>query len=646
MFSLKRIFICFFMLLISSGGLFADDLARIETRVDSVWNVLGYKGDGTIIAILDRGIDYEHPDFIKSDGTSRIIGIFDMTNPRGANDPNNPYNVGTLYTKAEIDQALSSGVRLDTRDAVGHGTATAGIAGGNGSESAGLYAGMAPEAEFLIVKVTTEGAPAHGNEPAEGPFYDPLFVPIAMDYVINEATAVGKPVVALANFGSSGGPMDGTDNLARALDQRFGPGKPGLVFISGSSDDGGVDNHAAGTVAQGQSIDITLNNVGNFLRFDLWYDDADRFDVEIISPTTTYNSLTAPAGNNSRTQLLNAEIRFYHNGSGVDFFGADNNRREIFLDMLTPGAYTIRLTGTSVTTGTFQASLNPSTILSSSSSEFTSFVTPGYTVWDLASARNNIAPNSYVIREFWTDIDGIQRTFPGNDAGEGNLWTGSGVGPTYDGRLGIDVSAPGNMTIGAYGQRSWFNTFRFNKVAPGNGFYGTLGAVSGASPVVTGIVALMLNANPNLDAAQVKTILQNTAREDNSTGTTPNPTWGYGKINAYAAVQEAMNLTGIEPMSSIVADGFELKANFPNPFNPSTTIRYELLRAMPVELQIFDTAGRLVRTLVSQNIQDAGSYEVAWDGSNLNGEAVSSGIYMYRLTSGAVSQTGKAVLIR
>ena len=98
MVSFNRVFIYFCILFLGSMSMLADELVRTETRVDSVWNVLGYKGDGAIIAILDRGIDYEHPDFIKPDGTSRIIGIFDMINPRGANDPNNPYNICTLYT--------------------------------------------------------------------------------------------------------------------------------------------------------------------------------------------------------------------------------------------------------------------------------------------------------------------------------------------------------------------------------------------------------------------------------------------------------------------------------------------------------------------------------------------------------------------
>ena len=62
------------------------------------------------------------------------------------------------------------------------------------------------------------------------------------------------------------------------------------------------------------------------------------------------------------------------------------------------------------------------------------------------------------------------------------------------------------------------------------------GAVSAAAPVVTGIVALMLEVNPTLDAGSIKKILQDTARSDRFTGPTPNTLWGHGKVDAYEAL--------------------------------------------------------------------------------------------------------------
>ena len=81
---------------------------------------------------------------------------------------------------------------------------------------------------------------------------------------------------------------------------------------------------------------------------------------------------------------------------------------------------------------------------------------PG-SIWDAATAFNNISPNSYVHRTQWTDLDGIARTFTGEGL-PGEIWRGSSVGPTFDGRLGVDVSAPGDRTITTYGPRTYWAT--------------------------------------------------------------------------------------------------------------------------------------------------------------------------------------------
>ncbi len=266
---MKRIII-FTILLLVYTNIFSDDKVRNETRVSKVWSDLNIKGNGVIVAILDRGIDYTHPDFTNDDGTTRILYIFDLTDNSGANSSNNPYEVGTIYDEIQINTALSSGTLLSTRDAVGHGTSTTGLAAGNGRVSEGLYSGMAPNSKIIMVKTTTEGAPAHDEEPAEAPFYNPDLIQTAITFVKAKAVEANMPVVMLANFGSVGGPMDGTSKLARMIDSEFGSEHPGQIFVSGSSDDGGLDNHAAGTIAQGETIDIKIKNTTNQLRMDLW----------------------------------------------------------------------------------------------------------------------------------------------------------------------------------------------------------------------------------------------------------------------------------------------------------------------------------------------------------------------------------------
>ena len=96
---------------------------------------MGVSGAGVIVAILDRGIDWESNDFRNNDGTTRIAYIFDLSDDAGADDMENGYGRGTIYTRRQIDRALAAGTTLATRDAVGHGTTTTGIPAGNGRNS-------------------------------------------------------------------------------------------------------------------------------------------------------------------------------------------------------------------------------------------------------------------------------------------------------------------------------------------------------------------------------------------------------------------------------------------------------------------------------------------------------------------------------
>lgn len=89
-----------------------------------------------------------------------------------------------------------------------------------------------------------------------------------------------------------------------------------------------------------------------------------------------------------------------------------------------------------------------------------------------------------------------------------------------------------------------------------------------------------------------------------------------------------------------------LFGNFPNPFNPSTTIRYRLDHTglKPTTLAIYDALGQKIRTLVNES-QSSGLYEVRWDGRDDQGRAAASGVYMYLLKSGNFKQTRSMTLL-
>jgi flagellar hook assembly protein FlgD len=89
----------------------------------------------------------------------------------------------------------------------------------------------------------------------------------------------------------------------------------------------------------------------------------------------------------------------------------------------------------------------------------------------------------------------------------------------------------------------------------------------------------------------------------------------------------------------------KLHGNFPNPFNPTTRIKFDMRVKGHVSIQVYDVAGRLVRTLVN-GVRDAGPNEANWSGINNSGSSVASGVYFYKMNTEDYSQTRKMILLR
>ena len=97
---------------------------------------------------------------------------------------------------------------------------------------------------------------------------------------------------------------------------------------------------------------------------------------------------------------------------------------------------------------------------------------------------------------------------------------------------------------------------------------------------------------------------------------------------------------------TLVPTNFELAQNFPNPFNPETVIRYALPQASTVTLEVYNLLGQKVRTLVDHAPQPADFYLVSWDGRDERGEAIATGVYLYRLVAGQFVSTRKMVFMK
>lgn len=195
------------------------------------------------------------------------------------------------------------------------------------------------------------------------------------------------------------------------------------------------------------------------------------------------------------------------------------------------------------------------------------------------------------------------QTQSGSSVG-GAIASFSSIGPRYDGVMKPDVAAPGVSIISSMSSfTDALFTSQSNVNFNGRTYhFAKMSGTSMASPMVAGIAALILDANPYLSAQQVKDIIMQTAREDNFTSAIPDSgsvQWGAGKVNAYAAVQLALQTIGYENLTA------ELDWNvYPNPV--SNELHFTIVEELPKIAEIIDIEGNVFekRFLMKLRVSD------------------------------------------
>ncbi|MDP6966313.1 MAG: T9SS type A sorting domain-containing protein, partial [Candidatus Marinimicrobia bacterium] len=119
--------------------------------------------------------------------------------------------------------------------------------------------------------------------------------------------------------------------------------------------------------------------------------------------------------------------------------------------------------------------------------------------------------------------------------------------------------------------------------------------------------------------------------------------YSYPTNGPFELTIDASSVSVDEPM--LIPETFSLHANYPNPFNPSTAITYDLPKRSLVTLGIYDILGKQIKTLVNQS-QDAGNKIAVWDGTDDLGRQVSAGVYLYQIQAGEFTQTRKMLLLK
>ena len=484
-----------------------------------VVNSYGINGNGVVIGDVDTGIDITHGDFQSPPGNSRILYIWDQTDATGT--PPAGYGYGTEYTQATINLqlSLSTVTIVNQKDVSSHGTHVMGIAAGNGqgtgnAQPAGVYVGVAPQADIIMVK--TDFADTH--------------IVDGIQYIFSKASALNKPAVVNLSIGGQYGPHDGTDAFESAIDSTIGPGR---IVVVAAGNDGGHFIHAENNTSIGISDTTFVNLLSSNSSFDidLWYNGGDKYSCTIVAPDGTFLSTTTASN-------ISGAIG---GGAGYIFnntYTSPNSDSEIYIDLSSVtsfGSWSMVLSRDSGSTGNGHYDA----WLASQIGIFENHTTMRVLVTEPGNVKKAITVGAYCSKNQWTTIDGTTHTIA---VSLGDLSPFSGIGPSRDSTFKPEITAPGQVIVSSVSGQSNHSTDEI--VADGQHY--ALSGTSMSTPHVSGTVALLLQQNPTFSYQTIKTLLFNQGvRADYYTGVVPDTTyrWGFGKLTVTGLIPEP---TGIE----------------------------------------------------------------------------------------------------
>jgi len=574
----------------------APNLSRVRYDVgaDSVyWGIglpEGFDGENVLIGVTDWGFDYTHPMFYDTlMQQTRIVAVWDQFKNSGPHPDG--FDFGAEYaTTTDLLTAQSDTANIYSYGT--HGNHVAGIAGGGGAGT--QYRGIAPAAGFLFATFLIDAAS----------------VIEAFQWMQQIAEQQGKRLVINMSWGLTYmGTLDGTSLLSEAIDQMS---NEGVVFVASAGNNGDNNHH----------IKRTFNNSQFQSRIN--------FDAQTPEPNNWGQSVTMWGEPNksfwTRVQVYNnlsalvAESAIYYTSNMPSYFdslmivGSDtiifnistdasfptNQRPHMRLRVRNTGNSTRVILNSGATEGTvhYWNIIELLTGVGNWGVPFTSFGTSGaggdsfYTIAEPTCASSCISVGAYSARylsQFGTLLGGAIASF-------------TSYGPLINEVQKPDVAAPGvnvSSSISSFTDASYnaIDDITFNGTQYD---FARFSGTSMSSPCVAGIAALVLDANPFLSSAQVKNILMETARADQFTGVILPPgdsRWGMGKVDAYAAVWQALNTEGLAVSNS------EMLPNlvFPNPVSNALQFTSSIKNG---KAELIDMNGRRTQLPIESNSID------------------------------------------
>ncbi len=568
------------------GGLKAHNLldkAIPAVHADQTYNA-GYLGDDVIIGVIDDSIDPYHPDFQNENGLSRILYIWDQDQD---GNPPTLFNYGHEWTKQDIDNERFSFNSTDF-----HGTHVTGIAAGNGSWSDGLYRGVSPRANIIMVKT--------------GGYLDQIIN--GTEYILSQAKKLKKPCVINISMGFHFGNHQADDPFNQYMEQVLEYyGAEGNIIVWAAGNEAQYPIHTTNLTSTTLTTSIEFTNGGTGSLFSFYYRNSSRIPVSLTRIASQQIGSTTTTASGSYADLYYED---YQDDKVIYVVINENSSFRWALNFGT-SAQPVEVHG-------YFENYNP---YAGGPWGFTDYVSNG-TISVSACMQNSLAVASYVSRSAYTNWNNTYWT--PSPLNVGQISDFSSQGPTRDGQKKPEIAAPGQSVIStlssvAFVDNNWV-------VVPGK--YFAISGTSMAAPIVTGMVAQLLEQDPTLTVDQVRQRLIQYVLPANAYKTDPgtwDPRFGYG----LAAVDGILTETTADEVIQISVKNNIFKPSAATDQQLSFLVRSRSADVIneSIDVKIYTGRGGLVKEYDPRMISGVGVEEYVWNGEGGNGIPVPAGIY-------------------